>query len=184
MKPVRITAPSELPVTLEEMKRYIQVDFNDDDATQQALIAAATDHLDGYSGILGRCLIAQQWACEFPAWSDALRLPFPDVTAATVTYLDAEGDEQTLSSAAYEIIETDLGAEIRFRADVERPVLSGSVASPVRVQFTAGYGAAADVPWSLKVAIMQLAAHWYDGDAEDRPAWFDALVRPYRVVMS
>lgn len=183
MKPVRITPPMALPVSLAEMKDYVDVGFPDDDVTQSALIAGAVEHLDGYSGILGRCLVNQEWACSYEGWSDALRLPFPDVSAATVTYRDAQGGDQTVAASSYEVVDTDLGATVLLRPSFDPPALSQDVALPVRVQFTAGYGTAADVPWPLKVAVMMLAAHMYDRDKEKPPASFNVMVKPYRVVM-
>ena len=57
MNPVRVAGPSTSPVTLAEMKAAARVDFGDDDLIMQSYLDAAVDHLDGWSGILGRAII-------------------------------------------------------------------------------------------------------------------------------
>jgi uncharacterized phiE125 gp8 family phage protein len=58
----------------------------------------------------------------------------------------------------------------------------------VTVTFSAGYGAAADVPQALRHAIYMLVAYWYEQreTAAGRtmtsvPLGFDALIAPFRV---
>ena len=66
LKPVLVSPPSVLPVTLSDMKNHSRVEAGDEDDTIEAYLTAATAHLDGYSGILGRALISQQWRQDFP----------------------------------------------------------------------------------------------------------------------
>lgn len=191
MKPILVTPPAEPAVSLAELRAHVRVGaiITEDDSVLQGFISAAVAHLDGYSGILGRCLVAQEWSQGYCGWAAHLLLPFPDVSAATITYLDADGASQTVPSAQYEIVRGHLGDHILFKSAFTWPELDSDAFHPVSVQFTAGYGAAADVPWALKVAIMQLAAHWYEnreavGDARPMPMAFEALMRPYRMAMS
>lgn len=187
MKPILITGPAEDAVSLAEIKAHAVVGFDDDNAVLSGFLSAAIAHLDGYTGILGRCLVTQEWAQDYCAWADNLLLPFPDVSTASITYTDASGDSQTVPAGQYEILDGHLGSRIVFRTSFSWPDLSDDVTQPIRVQFTAGYGAASAVPWPLKVAIMQLAAHWYEnrratGSAKSLPYAFDDLIRPYRLV--
>lgn len=78
LAPVRVTPPAEPPVSLEEAKAHLRVDFGDDDLYVAGLIEAATAHLDGWSGILGRALVTQTWRqdlCGFPR-DGVIRLPW------------------------------------------------------------------------------------------------------------
>ncbi|WP_068115241.1 head-tail connector protein [Tropicimonas marinistellae] len=186
MKPIRVTPPATRPVSLEEFKEHVRVDHSDDDTIMQAYLDAAVSKLDGHAGILGRCLINQEWKVSRTAWASMIRLPFPDVSEVAVTYDDPDGVEQTVASGLYEVIEADLGSMIWFGPDFTEPSLADDVAEPVTVTFTAGYGDDADdVPWALRVAVMQLAATWYCqresvGEGTVVPLATEALIGPYR----
>lgn len=158
MRPVRVTPPADLPVTLQEAKDHTTVDFADDDFLVENLIMAATDHLDGYGGILGRCLVSQEWRQDFAGWDPIFRLPFPDVSAASIEYTDADGNPQTVTPSDYRLIESTRGSLIQFLGRFSRPVHEGNIS----VVFTAGYGEPCDVPWDIKAAICMLVAHWYE----------------------
>lgn len=189
MRPSLITPPASEPVSLAELKLHARVDFGDDDTTLQALLDAAVAHLDGYSGVLGRCLISQTWKQTYRDWCGRFRLPFPDASSVVVKYFDADGAEQTVSSSLYEIVDGEKGSEVVFKDAFTEPSLDDDRDAPVSVEFVAGYGDADAVPAALKVAIMMLAAHWYQNreavlvDApKSVPLGFDALTEPYRRV--
>lgn len=188
MLPVRVTPPADLPVTVQEAKDHTVADYDDDDSVVDRLIRTATDHLDGYAGILGRCIVSQEWRQDFIGWASSLRLPFPNVSAATVEYTDTDGDTQTVPSGQYEIIEDARGSRVQFLDGFTRPSL-GSITAPVQVTFTAGYGAPSAVPWDIKASICMLVAHWYDerhaaSDKSLKPVPYsvDALLSKYRLV--
>ena len=61
LPPALVTPPSGAVVTLAAAKAHLRVDHDLDDSAIGALIAAAEAHLDGYGGILGRCLLTQTW---------------------------------------------------------------------------------------------------------------------------
>lgn len=173
MRPVLVTAPAALPVTIQEAKEHAIIDFADDDALVDRLVRAATDHLDGYGGILGRCMVNQEWRQDYVGWTSCLRLPFPNVSAAAVEYTDEDGNPQTVPAAEYEVIEDARGAMVQFLDGFARPALAKEW-TPISVTFTAGYGAPDDVPWDIKAAICMLAAHWYD----ERRAASDKTLKP------
>ncbi len=192
MNPVRVAGPSTSPVTLAEMKAAARVDFGDDDLIMQSYLDAAVDHLDGWSGILSRAIIDQDWRIDLAQWpSCAIALPFGDVSAAVVKYLDPDGIEQDLQPDTYELSETATGSVLRFRRSFHRPPLADDRSGAIRVTFTTGYGPdAADVPPSIKVAILLLACHWYENretvgsqDMRKLPFTVDALITPHRRVL-
>ncbi|MBN8187604.1 phage head-tail connector protein [Salipiger thiooxidans] len=189
IRPIRTSPPAELPVSLEEFKAQAVIDFADDDALAGILLDAAVAHLDGYTGVLGRCLVSQDWAQGYRDWADRLQLPFPDVSSVTVSYRDENGADQTVDGDLFEVVDGARGAHVVFRDEFSAPSLADDREFPVSISFTAGYGAAGNVPGALKVAIMMLAAHWYavreagSGVAVSTvPLGFDALIAPYRRV--
>ena len=192
LAPIRVTAPDTLPVTLAEAKLHLRVDHDDEDDLITGLIGAATDHLDGWAGILGRCLVNQEWRvslCSWPA-SRIIRLPFPDVSAATVKYFDADNAEQTVSSGEVATLHDAGGSFLRLSDSFASPSLYSDRDDAVQVTFTAGYGAAGtDVPAPIRTAILLMVAHWFhnreavgDGSLAELPLGANALIAPYRKV--
>ncbi len=184
MIPRLVTAPSQAPVTLEELKRDVRAEgFTDDDALLSSKIDAAVAELDGYAGLLGRCIVTQTWAVDHAAWSD-IRLPFPDVASVTVTWFDAEGAEQDVDSGDVVLIHDARGALVRFRPEFSRPALDPARPFPVTAEFVAGFGGPSQVPADLRGAILLRAAQMYtypDGAlpriAED---YWSRLIAKYR----
>lgn len=182
LKPVRVTGPAAL-LTLTEAKAHLRVDHSDDDALIASLALAATDHFDGYSGTLGRCLVSQVWRQPFANWNASFRLPFTVVSTVTVTYQDETGTTQTVSAADYDVIEDHLSPLIVFSATYDFPELLDSEA-PINVQFTTGFGTVDNVPEGLKVAVKLLLSHLYEnrgGEAVVTPDAIDLLAAPYRL---
>jgi len=189
--PILITPPVGLPVSLEDARRHLRLTEADDDGlVVEKLIASAVAHLDGWAGILGRCLLNQTWQQDYHNWCDPLRLPFPDVSSVVLTYFDEDAAEQTVSDNLYDVLETVVGPEIRFKDAFTSPSLDSDRQFPVRAEVVAGYGAADDVPAPLRTAILMLMAHWYmnreaataDGPLHLLPMGVSALTAPYRRV--
>ena len=175
-RPIRLEAPAELPVTLEEAKAHLRVWHDDEDALIRSLMEAATAHLDGWSGVLRRCLVTQRWRATFDAWAPGLRLPFPDVSDVTV----AHGEDVDVSASFVTRFDS-LGPWLDPVAGFGYPALTGYGA--IRVEFDAGFGGAADVPATLKTAILMHVRQMYDADGDEKePFGYRALIDPYRVV--
>lgn len=185
LMPVRTVAPALSPVTVAEAKITLRVEHEDDDGLIETLIGVATGYLDGYAGILGRCLISQTWRADFSAFPGCQWIKLPLLPASSVThvkYIDGDGSLQTLTSGWYSLVTTAHGAHVYLDDDYSWPTTNET---PSAVQVTAVYGygsAASDVPASLRYAIHLHVAHLYDGRAgkiDDMPA-YSALVAPYK----
>lgn len=172
-RPVLITPPSRALVTLAEVKAQCRIDHAHEDAVLNLLIAAAVGYLDGWSGILGRCLRPQVWRQEFEGWGD-LMLAMPDVSAVTVTGFDAEGD--ALAATKAEIMSDAAGVCV----ETEGP----AAAVKVRVDYTC----AMQPPLidQARQACLMLVAHWYvnreaaGASMQSSPLAFEALIAPLR----
>ena len=86
--PYLVTPPASLPVTLAEMKAHLRVVHADDDADIAAKQAGAVAMLDGWGGILCRCIVPQTWAVDVMGAGPHL-LPFPDATEIAA---ESDGD--------------------------------------------------------------------------------------------
>ncbi len=190
LKPVLITPPAELAVSVAEAKAHLRVEHSDDDTLISAMVKAAIGALDGWTGVLGRCLVTQTWrqdVWDFPGSGD-LRLPFPDVSSVTVKYFDGTNVEQTLASGNYELLADARGSLVRQSSTGSWPGVYDR-SDAVRVTFAAGYGGAADVPETLKAAIKLMVGDMYRnretaaaGQISQIPmsTTVDMLIAPYR----
>ena len=189
LKPILTTAPGELPVSAAEMRAQSRIGHADDDALVSRLIEAATSHLDGFGGILGRALVTQSWAVKLHDFADVMRLPVGDLIGVTsVKYFDTLGVEQTASSSLYGAYTDAQGPFIELKHNQVWPSVSDR-RDAISIEWTCGYGAAAAVPQSIRHGIMMLAAHWYEnreatgvGGFEELPLTVKSLISPYRQV--
>jgi len=179
-----ITAPASTPVTLAELKAHCRIEDTDSDTELQIYLDAATEHLDGYTGTLGRCIVTQTWELvldKFPSSAILLELgPLQSVTS--VKYYDTDGVEQTVDSANYTVDTASLHGWVVPDAGFSWPSTLDAV-NVVKVRYVAGY---TSVPNPLKHAILLLAGHWFahrevmGGEAE-MPFAVNALIASYRV---
>lgn len=187
MTSILLIAPAIEPLSLEEAKVFLRVEAADDDALIAALIAAARLHIESQTQ-LG--LITQSWRLVLDCWPRQGRIvvrpgPLKAVSAARV--FDLDGKARPVDTQAFV---PELGiSTLAFRPwSMPHPA---RFAAGIEIDFMVGFGdAASDVPESLRHAIRQLVAHWYDNrgliaaDAESAvmPASVAALVAPYRVL--
>jgi len=200
LAPVRTAAPAITPVSLADLKASLRVDHSDDDAVIGALLAAAVNHFDGWTGILGRCLVEQTWRQDFGCFTDCLRLPLaPVLTVESVTYFDGENAQQTLAASVYGLFSDARGPYVGLKPDQSWPG-SYSRRDAVSVTFKAGYATTpavpadpgpeapeqSTVPDPIKLAIIMHVKSNYDPlDPTVRDSYqraIDALVAPFRRV--
>lgn len=187
-RPVQVAAPADTPVSLAEAKAQLRVEHSADDDLITRLIEAATAHLDGWSGVLGRCLYTQSWRQDFDRFSACLRLPLaPVATVTSVKYDDVDDVEQTVSASNYSLLADDAGPYVRFKSDFAFPSVD-SEGPTVRVSYVAGYGDATAIPEAIRHAILMMVGHWYESreavvvgpQVASLPLAVDALIAPYR----
>lgn len=190
-RPVLVTAPTVKPITLDEVKAWLDITYTEKDAVLNGLIAAATAHLDGWTGILGRALCEQTWRQDFDRFASCLRLPLaPVISIASVKYDDASDVERTVDSGNYEVVVDELGPYVKFQDDYAFPEIH-TQRPAVRVTYLAGYATAAGLwtgPEDIKHAMALLIRHWFDNPtavivgvtAQALPMAVDALLSKHR----
>jgi len=152
------TEPAEEPVTLVEAKLHLRVDCSDDDAYITTLIKAATKHAERFQR---RSYITQTLELRldrFPRYLIELQRP-PVSAVVTVKYIDSAGTLQTLSSSLYT---TDFNSYMPRLVPAFNQIwpTTRHVIDAVTIEYTAGYGAAATVPETIKQAILLLVSIW------------------------
>lgn len=163
------TPPLADLISIELIRYRVRREAGEDDETLELLQAAALSHLDGREGILGRALIAQTWAdywCGFPPGG---RLPIalaPVIGGVSISYFDAENVARTLPAEAYRMHKDHAGNfYLRLLSGMPWPSTYDRD-DAVTVTYQAGYGPnASDVPAVIRMAALELAAHWYGMDA-------------------
>lgn len=194
LPPVLLTPPVLPPISLAEAKAHCRVDHDIDDSRIEIAIAAATAHLDGYAGILGRALVTQTWRQDFPFWpaSRSLRLPLAPVTEIDeLAYRDASGAKQIVPPAAYRLLAEGSDPYVLLPASLALPTLD-CAPDAVSVTFKVGYGAdGQDVPGPLRAAMLLLIGDMYrfpetaalaTANAVPMTPTVDRLISPYRRV--
>lgn len=58
---IRVTPPATPIVALADAKAHLRVDHAHEDTLIQAYLDAATSWVDGFDGVLGRCVMEQTW---------------------------------------------------------------------------------------------------------------------------
>lgn len=189
MRLALITAPAETPISIEEAKDHLRDVPDADDDQVTAMIAAATAGLDGRSGSLGRALCTQTWQTfldRFPCDSEDILLPLPPLRSVTsVTYVDSNGDIQTLATTVYGVDTSSEPAAIFLKYGQSWPATRRE-RKAITIQFEAGYGAAADVPAPIKSAILLMVGDLYaNREAQGEPLTknpaVERLLFPYKV---
>lgn len=167
LRPIRTVAPAVRIVSKEEAKAHLRVDGDLEDDLIEALVLAAESRLDGWVGLLGRCMINQTWVASYRAFTSAtLALPFPDVSSAAVRYFDSDGVDREIEETHFRLIETANTTAIEWRDGYGLPSLAIR-SDAVRVEMVAGFGdAAADVPAAIRHAIKLLVGGWYENREE------------------
>lgn len=155
-----ITAPETYPVSLNEAKAQLNVDFTDDDALITLYLKAATIHAEAFTG---RAFIDQTWDYfldSFPDDNKAIAIPKPPLIGIGGIYCN----DELLSSDSYVVDDTSEPARIS-------PVTSWPTIqthfNAIRIRFNSGYVTdtspqVAAVPEDIKAAILLIVGSLYE----------------------
>ncbi|PTW57658.1 putative phiE125 gp8 family phage protein [Breoghania corrubedonensis] len=183
MPTILISPPAGEPVSLAQAKAFLRVDHNDEDALIEALVTAARLQVENATG---RALMSQGWRTVLDAWPAhrVVRITRSPVAAIdAVTVYDADGVASVLDPDDLRLDTAGRPSRLVVSASAPAP---GTAVNGIEIDFTAGYGTAADVPEPLTLAIRRLVAHWYENRESnpggDVPGPVAALLAPYRLV--
>lgn len=182
--------PAEEPLTVAEAREQCLIDDAEFDGSLSGFIAAARQHVEAWTGLK---LVTQTVVMRADSFKVLARLPVaPIASVSSVTYLDSDGVEQTLSTDVYETVLIGQAPTIRLKLDQAWPSYR-PVSDAVRVTAVAGYGLAAAVPDDIKQAMRLLIGDWFQnredtmvnpGRSQDIlpiPNGANLLLRKYRI---
>ncbi len=187
---VLLTPPSVEPVALDEMKLHARIGGSDDDVLLTALLRGARQWVEAYTR---RALIAQNWALYLTGRPSGEKIVLPRgpiIAVSRFAFFDEDDAEHEWDAGHYYVNNAAVPAEIVLRSGASWPDAT-RCANGIVIDYAAGYGASADsVPDDIKLAIKQLALHWYEhrGEASTSqtyakaPLTIEALLAPYRVL--
>ena len=168
MRVVVVTPPAPV-VTWEEAEQHLRLDGDVEQKPMvERLIAAATAHVDGPQGWLGRALGLQTLEMFLPAFGvTSICLPYPPaVDIVSIDYVDGAGETVAMEAADYEL----RGPMLRPAWPKSWPSAQwrGGAGETVRIRYRAGYAVDPDadpivsnVPEPIKAAILLMVGDLY-----------------------
>ncbi|MDH6265532.1 putative phiE125 gp8 family phage protein [Rhizobium sp. SG_E_25_P2] len=171
------TPPSGEPVSLAQVRQRLRIDATDDDNDIESMIREARDHVERYCNLR---LSPQVMELQCDSFGDFNRISVSPIRGlGAISYIDATGLEQTLSSDVYELISPmDLEFAITLRRLRAWPQIESG--SRITVVVNAGFS---DVPPAIRSAIYLHVAAGFEKreDAPDQGATtFDRLLSNFR----
>jgi uncharacterized phiE125 gp8 family phage protein len=168
MTTIVITPPDEEPVSLAEARLMLRCDPSvaERDTLISMAITAAREEAEHATGKAFVSRTLEEVIDLFPAAEIRLR-PLPLVSITSIKYIDTNGDEQTLDSAAYSL--DTVNGFVSPAVGYTWPETLDTM-NAVRVRFVAGYGDASAVPNGIKVWILREVQRAEDGEEKNKYA--------------
>lgn len=174
------------PITTAEAKAHLRVTSSTDDSFIDGLVKVCRMVAENE---LRRSLITQTWMKTLDEFPDAIELHYPQIIAvSSVKYYDTAGIQQTLDPSQYSLDYQSEPGWIVPAYNVAWPDTLQAINS-VEVIYTAGYGAASDVPQAIKQWILLQVGHLYENREATMPGisitplpFVGGLLDPFRVM--
>jgi uncharacterized phiE125 gp8 family phage protein len=183
--PVLVTAPTSEPLTVEEVKLHLRLDYDNEDSWVAAQITAARQYVEDMAG---RQLVTATRKLILDYFTCSVELPRAPLTAVTgITYVDADGVTQTLSTDVYTVDTDSVPGRVYLAYDQSWPDTRAEQKA-VEITYTCGYGGPCDVPRGIKSIMLLLIGNWYEnreavvfGQPYSVPFATEALLAQYTI---
>ena len=154
--------PSMNVLTLTDAKTHCSITGTTDyDDYILDLIGRATEMIERHTS---RQIMPATWTLTLDGFPAEIKIHKPPVTSvSSITYVDSNGDTQTLSSSLYQtnFATKDGPARIKPSYGNSWPSTRSGEYGSVVVTFVAGYASADNVPLTTRHAVAFLVAHWF-----------------------
>ena len=174
--------PAAEPMTLSEAKTWLKIDSDTtEDALVTSLIVSARQTAESFCN---RAFITQTIAQSFDTLSEFNLVRSPVQSITSITYLDANGTSQTLSTDVYELNTYSYPNSIRLKHNQVFPSTSDVVGNVI-VTYVAGYGdASTDIPNLIIDACKVIVRDYYknrDNPTRKFPTLAENMLRAYKI---
>lgn len=180
--------PTVEPVVLSEAKSHMNIDalFTDDDTLITSLIVVAREFVEDY---IRRALMTQTLVARHNGFPNCIKLERPNVKSVTsVQYIDTAGDLQTLATSVYDVDLYSTPNRITLAYGQTWPSTQTGVPNTVVITYVTGETTSANVPPTIRHAILMLIGHLYENreatstlTIKDIPFSIVALLQHYKV---
>ena len=152
----RLISQTNFPVTVDEAKVRLRIDGTADDVDLAMMIQAATQLA---TTMTRRSIATDTRQIKLDAFEDEISLDYPPIVAVqSITYLDENGQTQTLAGSAYVVDTASEPGRIVPAFGTTWPKTRDTI-NAVTVNYTAGFGAAC--PAAIKQFILLQVGHMY-----------------------
>lgn len=156
MSAILLSGPTEEPVTSAALRQHLRLEDGDGDLLA-SLISAARMTIEAQSGLR---LMLQKWRILIDQWPQEI-LPLAIRPVREISAVGLVGARSILPQSSYELQQIGDRSVLRIITN-ELPEPKQSRFG-IRIDLMAGFGTTPDaVPQDLRLAVMSLAAHWYD----------------------
>lgn len=155
-----ITPPAVEPVELADAALWIRYDQSLQNPVITALITAARIDVETWTN---RTLIQTEYEYYLPNFCGVMEIPTSTVIdVSSITYLDANGTEQTLDPTIYGLDNISIRNKVYLLPEMSFPSVQVQP-NAVKITFTAGFGLAkTDVPENLRYGLLMRLAELYE----------------------
>jgi len=167
-----VIPPTAEPVSVSLVKQHCRLGGDPDVVEDwEALvlptyIAAARRHAELVTGIN---LTDAVYEMRVTAFASRILLPAsPVAEIVSISYLDEDGEDQEVDPALYVLDTAPWAPSIRLAYGVEWPAHRGAYGDEIAIRFHGPYGSTQDspprlaIPHDIQVAILMMAAHWFE----------------------
>lgn len=177
--PYRVAYPSDTPYVEADLLAHLRI-TGSAPAGLDNVSESAVEYIEDYCGIT---IMETEWIWRLDGFytrrratddfwyvasphghkegRNAIRMPRPKLKQIeSIQYYDDSEAEQTLDASKYQV--DTINSRIAPSVAEQTWPATGETLNAVTISFTAGYAAAANVPRSMRLAIFELIAAYYD----------------------
>ena len=145
-----VTRPTAEPISHHDAKLWLRLDHTTEDALVDSLIRMVREQVEEH----GIAMITQTWDLRLDRFPSVIRIPkTPVQEVSSISYVDGNGDTQTLAASKYTVDFRSTPARIVPAYGTSWPS-ARSEPNAVTVRFIAGYGSGA-TPVEIPERILQ-----------------------------